>query len=573
MTFTIWDFLIIIVFFCVVWGFSLFKSRKEATSEDYFLAGRGATWPFIGFSLLAANISTEHFVGMSGQGAGVSGLAIGSYEWIASITMVFVAIFFLPRFLSAGLYTIPEYLEYRYNTACRLIMSVFMLLMLVFVTTVSVVYSGGVAMKTFMGPVLTGWTQPQLLLLGIWLVGVAAMVYTVFGGLKAVIWADLFQGSALLVGGAIVLFLTLRAIGGWDAAMSHEFVRQRMHTMMPADHPYVPWTMLMLGIWVPNFYYWGLNQYITQRTLAAETLRQGQLGVIFAAALKLVIPFVIVMPGIMAPILYPNLLGAIESGAGGARDSIDEAYPTLIRELVPAGVMGFVLAALAGAVVSSLASMLNSASTIFTMDVYRRLMHRNATQRQLVTMGRSLTFGFVIIACVMAPILADPKFGGVFTFIQEFQGMFTPGILAAFLFGFIVKRAPSAAAITGMIGAPTLYAIMKWPPKLILAAVYGPQGFDPNTMKAGVFFSAHNIDPGAFHGLMARLFDMAFLNRMSISFVTVLILMGLVTSIWPLKKPFVIPVNEKFDMRPTPSVVWLGTAVIVATLALYVVFW
>lgn len=566
MRFTILDFAIIVIFFCIVWGFSLFKSRKEKTSEDYFLAGRGATWPFIGFSLLAANISTEQFVGMSGQGAGVAGLAIASYEWIASITLVFVAIFFLPRFLRAGIYTIPEYLEYRYNTTCRLIMSFFMLLMLVFVTTVSVVYSGGVAMKTFMGPVLAGWSDKQVLYVGIWLVGVGAMVYTVFGGLKAVIWADLFQGSALLVGGAVVLFFTLHAIGGWNAAMSHEFVRQRMHTIMPADNPLVPWTMMVLGIWIPNFYYWGLNQYITQRTLAAQTLRQGQLGVIFAAALKLLIPFVIVMPGIMAPVLYPHLLN------GPARDSIDEAYPTLIRELIPAGIMGFVLAALAGAVVSSLASMLNSASTIFTMDVYRRLLHRDASQKTLVSLGRALTFVFVIVACLMAPILDNPKFGGVFTFIQEFQGMFTPGILAAFLFGFIVKRAPAGAAITGLVGAPTLYALMKWPPKLILAGIYGAQGFDPNTMKAAEFFTRHNIAPGSLNGFLGRLFDMAFLNRMSIAFVIVLVLMGLVTAIWPLKKPFVIPVNEKFDMRPTPAVVWLGSVVILATLVLFAVF-
>ncbi|MCE5231043.1 solute:sodium symporter family transporter [bacterium] len=569
MTLTIWDLLIIVAFFCVVWGFSLFKSRKEKTSEDYFLAGRGATWPFIGFSLLAANISSEQFVGMSGQGAGVSGLAIASYEWIASITLVFVAIFFLPRFLRAGIYTIPEYLEYRYNTTCRLIMSVFMLLMLVLVTTPSVVYSGGVAMQTFMGDVLKAreWTDPQILLLGIWLVGVAAMVYTVFGGLKAVIWADLFQGSALLLGGAVVLFFTLGKIGGWNAAMSHAFVQHRMHTMMPANHPYVPWTMILLGIWIPNFYYWGLNQYITQRTLAAQTLRQGQLGVIFAAGLKMLIPFVIVMPGIMAPILYPQLL------EGPARDSIDNAYPTLIKGLIPAGVMGFVLAALAGAVVSSLASMLNSASTIFTMDVYRRLFHREASQRALVSLGRALTFAFLIIACLMAPMLADPKYGGVFTFIQEFQGMFTPGILAAFLFGFIVKRAPAAAAITGLIGAPALYSMMKWPPKLMLEAAYGAQGFDPNTMKAAEFFTKHNIDPGALNGFLGRLFDMAFLNRMSISFVIVLALMGLVTAMWPLKKPFVIPVNEKFDMRPAKSVVWLGSLVILVTLALYVYFW
>jgi SSS family solute:Na+ symporter len=531
-----YDVAVIVAFFAIVYAVSLYKSRREKTSDDYFLAGRGATWPFIGFSLIAANISTEHFVGMAGQSAGISGLAISSFEWVAAITLVAVAWYFLPRFLSAGIYTIPEFLEYRYNVATRMIMSFFMLVMLVFVTTVSVVYSAGVALQTFFGESLAaqGWSDWQILQAGIWVTGVAAVIYTAFGGLKAVLWADLFQGSALILGGAVVLYFTLHAIGGWDAAMAHPYIAERMHVVKAGSHPVVPWTIFMLGIWIPNFYYWGLNQFITQRALAARTLRQGQLGVLFAAFLKLLIPFIIVVPGLMAPVLFPQDL----PNPSGTALALDHAYPTLVRNLVPPGWMGLFLAALAGAVVSSIASMLNSASTIFTMDVYRRLLHRDAPQQKLVRLGRALTVVFVLIACLMT-MIPNLFQGGVFTFIQEFQGMFTPGILAVFVFGFVFQRAPAAAAITGMIACPISYALLTW--------------------------------PTAWVGL-TLLSEMPYLNRMAIAFVVSLLSMAVVTVMAPLQKPAVIPRNESFDMRPSRSVVWLGVLCILLTVALYVSF-
>ena len=569
MELTVLDLTFFVLFVGFVITFAMYMSRKKKDSTEYFLAGRAATWPLIGFSLIAANISTEHFVGMSGQGAGMAGLAIASYEWIAAITLVFVALFFLPRFLRAGIFTIPEYLEYRYNATCRLIMSFFMLIMIVFVTTVSVVYSGGIAVRTFFGDylqsVFPNLTEVGTLMWGIWLIGLAAAIYSVFGGLKAVIWADLFQGSALIVGGAIVLGYTLNAIGGFSGAMEHEYVQERMHVAMPADHPIVPWTILVLGIWIPNFYYWGLNQFITQRTLAAKTLREGQLGVIFAAGLKLLIPFIIVMPGIMAPVLFPEQLPDAAN-----RTSVDEAYPTLIRELVGPGWRGFILAALAGAVVSSLASMLNSASTIFTMDVYKRLYDRAAPQRTLVTIGRVTTIICLIIACLMAPMLRQERFQGVFNYIQEFQGMFTPGILAAFIFGFAVRRAPALAAIVGLIACPIISALMKWPAVWILQGLY--EFPTPQTPAAEVL-AGLEVAPGAFVQFLGFLHDLAFLNRMAITFVIVLIVMGAITIARPLAQPVTMPVQADFDMKPSRAVTVLGLAVIAVTVALYLYFW
>jgi solute:Na+ symporter, SSS family len=420
MELSILDISLFAAFFALVVGVSMYKSRKEENEEDYFLAGRGLVWPLIGISLIAANISTEQFVGMAGQGAGNVGLAIASYEWMAAITLVIVAFLFLPKFLSSGIFTIPEFLEYRYNKTARTIMAVYMMLIYVAVTLAAVLYSGGLALHTIFNMDLTA---------AVWLIGIIAALYTTWGGLKAVAWADLFQGTALIIGGFIVLFFGLDAVGGLPVFL--ESNEDKLHMILPADHPVLPWTALIIGLWIPNLYYWGLNQYIAQRGLAAKSLKHGQLGVIFAAAIKLIIPFIIVFPGIMAAQLYPEQLS----------DS-DMAYPLLIKNLIPTGLRGLIFAALAGAVISSLASMLNSASTIFTMDIFKGFIKKDPSRKELVKTGRIATMIFVLIGCVIAPNLGHPRFLGIFTYIQEFQGFISPGVLAAFLFGLIVKKLP-----------------------------------------------------------------------------------------------------------------------------------
>ncbi|CAG1023429.1 partial Sodium/glucose cotransporter, partial [Patescibacteria group bacterium] len=337
------DISVFALFFLIVVGTSMYKSRKEETGEDYFLASRSLIWPIIGISLIAANISSEQFVGMSGQSAGNVGLAIASYEWMAAITLVFVAFFFLPKFLSSGIYTIPEFLQYRYNSTARSLMAFYTMVIYVGVTISAVIYSGAITIYTIFNVDIE---------IAVWGIGIIAALYTTWGGLKAVAWADVFQGTALIIGGGVVLIFGLSAVGGFDSFFTHN--ADRLHMVLPADHPVLPWTALVVGLWIPNIYYWGLNQYITQRTLAAKSLREGQKGIIFAAAIKIIIPFVIVFPGIMAAQLY-----------SGSMNNTDAAYPLLIKNLIPAGLRGFMLAAIAGAVISSLASMLNSASTIF----------------------------------------------------------------------------------------------------------------------------------------------------------------------------------------------------------------
>ncbi len=498
-----------LVFIFAVVGFSMFKSRREEGSEDYFLAGRGLKWYLIGFSIVAANLSTEQFVGMSGQSAGIVGLAVSGYQLLGAVTIVFVAVFFLPRFLRAGIYTMPEYLEYRYNVSARAIMAAYMVVIYVCVTITAVIYSGALTLHTIF---------EMDLVKAAWLVGAVAAIYTTWGGLKAVVWADLFLGAGLLLGGLLTMALGFNAIG---VRTFFEANADRMHMVLPSDHPEIPWTALVIGLWIPNFYYCGLNQFITQRTLAAKSLREGQLGIIFAAALWLLVPFAIVMPGIMAVHLYGDQLA-----------TPDEAYPTLVRHLVPGGLRGFIFAALAGAVISSLASMLNSASTIFTMDIYKRHLSKGAPQESLVRMGRVLTVVFVLIGCTIAPYLGNDRFQGVFHYIQEFQGYISPGILAAFVFGFAVKSAPAAAGNAALILTVPLYGFLQW-----------------------------------------QFGEIAFLNRMAITFVAILAIMSAITMLRPLAEPKEMPVREEIEVTTSPLVLVLGGLVILGVVAFYAVFW
>ncbi len=667
---------VFVIFVVAVIGVGLWKSRSEEIDDehgarDYFLAGRGLTWWLVGFSLIAANISTEQFVGMSGKAADWLGMAIASYEWMAAITLVVVAFLFIPTFLKSGIFTIPEFLEYRYNPFARTVMAISTLVILVGVPTASVIYSGAkVITVNFQGQSLFGLDLGSITV-GCWIIGTLAAIYVFAGGLKACAWADLIQGTALIAGGAIIAYLAMRLLGTADPAAlaatattsvdpaqlvdagalerlqllnAGDWETGKLHMVRPASDPEIPWTALVVGLWIPNFFYWGLNQYITQRTLGSKSLAEGQRGVVFAAFLKLLIPFVVVIPGVLAynlftsdlesaavvknakaiatyaPDLYEQLSDTVkpdptellfvndikainkrlEAGrnnppggivffrfsetfaANHTVDAIrviennaeqldvvldvhadptvimdlnrglldqaragsskvhelvlrdyDAAFPVLIKNLLPAGtgLKGFVLAAIFGAVVSSLASMLNSSSTIFAMDIFHKIK-KNASQVQLVTVGRISVVVFVFIAMLIAPRLDNPKFGGIFTFIQEFQGFISPGILSIFLFGVLVSRAPRACGTVGLILNPILYGSLK---------VFAP--------------------------------EIAFLNRMAICFFIILAVLALMTLLKPLPQPVTLPVNETMDMTTDGRTKIFGVAVILLTLTLYAVFW
>ena len=561
----------------VIW-LGIWKSSdsgsKGAGASDYFLAGRGLTWWLVGFSLIAANISTEQFVGMSGASANWLGMAIASYEWMAAVTLVVVAFWFLPKFLKAGLYTIPEFLEYRFGSVARLAMAIPAIITLVFVTTSSVIFSGAKFVSEYYTdvPVLNSLTAMC------WLIALFAAVYVFVGGLKACAWTDLIWGAALILGGVVVMVLAFSALndtpaeeliltkvenssatvedlenaGGWERFMllndgvdGEAIARNgpngsggKVHMVRPIEDSDIPWTALLIGLWIPNFFYWGLNQYIVQRTLGSKSLAEGQKGIVFAAFLKLIIPFVVVIPGILAFNLFSGDLLA----ADGTYD-YDRAFPVLVRNLIKPYPMisWFVLAALCGAVISSLASMLNSASTIATMDLYAKFAgQRNS--HQLVKVGRVFVLIFVALAGIVAPQLDN--FTSIFKYIQEFQGFISPGILAVFIFGFFSPKTPQFFGWLGIVVNAVCYGLLK---------LIGPW-----IVTNGWWYSD---------------VEMAFLDRMAICFFIVVLTGVGVTALKPLQKPVNMPVNEGMSLESSKGARWVGGLVCVMTLGLYVVFW
>ncbi len=573
----------IILFFVSVIGVIAFgiwkggqgeKKEGESGASDYFLAGRGLTWWLVGFSLIAANISTEQFVGMSGSAANWLGMAIASYEWMAAITLVVVAFWFLPKFLRAGLYTIPEFLEYRFGVVARMTMAIPALVTLVFVATSSVIYSGAKFVSQYYHdvPFLNSLTAMC------WLIAIFAAVYVYVGGLRACAWTDLVWGSALIAGGAIVMVLAfgtladkpaeeliltkvqnssatvedLRDAGPWERFMllndgkdGEAAVREgpngsggKIHMVRPITDTDIPWTALLVGLWIPNFFYWGLNQYIVQRTLGSKSLAEGQKGIVFAAGLKLIIPFVVVIPGILA---Y-NLFAGDMLRPDGTYD-YDSAFPVLVRNLVKPFplISWFVLAALAGAVISSLASMLNSASTIATMDLYQKITGEKS-EKKLVGMGKIFVSVFVVLAALLAPKL--DSFGGIFAYIQEFQGFISPGILMVFVFGFFSPRTPRYFGWLGIVVNALAYGLLKW-------------GVGAWIVSQGWWFSA----------------EMAFLDRMALCFFIVGGVGALVTLLNPLPQPVKMPVSDSIALETSSSAKVWGWLVVVGTLALYAIFW
>jgi len=463
---------IFIAYALLILGIGLFVSRQkkgtEKSAEDYFLASKSLPWWAIGASLIAANISAEQFIGMSGSGFAL-GLAIASYEWMAAITLLVVGKYFLPIFIEKGLYTIPEFIEKRFSSNLKTILAVFWIALFVFVNLTTVLYLGGKALDTIVG---TG--DGAILLNSIIGLGLFAAAYSLWGGLAAVAWTDVVQVVLLIFGGLLMTYFALSNVTDSGSAIDglryvYNTVPERFSMILSKGEIITPngkdayfdlpgLGVLIGGLWVANLYYWGFNQYIIQRTLAAKSLKEGQKGIVFAAFLKLLIPVIVVIPGIIAyvmnldpatGVLNMELLhseGFIGSAGNVANDN---AAPWLIKNFIPAGLKGLILAALAAAIVSSLASMINSTSTIFTMDIYKSLIRPKASNKQMVTVGRLTGLVALVIAMILAPQLGS--LGQVFQFIQEYTGVVSPGILAVFLMGLFYKKATNNAAIWGVI--------------------------------------------------------------------------------------------------------------------------
>lgn len=463
----------IVVFgaYCVlILGIGLWVSRdkdgKQKNAEDYFLASKSLPWWAIGASLIAANISAEQFIGMSGSGFAI-GLAIASYEWMAAITLLVVGKFFLPIFIKKEIYTIPEFVEKRFSTNLKTILAIFWIALFVFVNLTTVLYLGARAMDTVIGAGDGSMMMGSILALGLF-----AAAYSLWGGLSAVAWTDVVQVVLLVIGGLVTTFITLQDVsptGGIIDGFVHVYntVPGKFSMILSKGEIITPdgkdawWDLpglavLVGGMWVANIYYWGFNQYIIQRTLAAKSLEESQKGIVFAAALKMIIPLIVVVPGIIAFVMNADASGQLTAQTLDPsflnKEGVvinDNAFPWLVRSFIPAGLKGLVLAALAAAIVSSLASMLNSTSTIFTMDIFRPYINKNASDKLTVNVGRISGAVALVIAMIIAPMLGN--LGQAFQFIQEYTGIISPGILAVFLTGLFWKRATNNAAIWGVI--------------------------------------------------------------------------------------------------------------------------
>jgi SSS family solute:Na+ symporter len=473
MQFSAVDYGVFIIYILVIVGLGLWVSREkkghEKDSKDYFLASKALPWWAIGSSLIAANISAEQFIGMSGSGFAI-GLAIASYEWMAAITLIIVGKFFLPIFIEKGLYTIPEFIEKRFSTNLKTILAVFWVALFIFVNLTSVLFLGGKAIDTIMGS-----GDGSLTLYAILGLALITAAYSLYGGLSAVAWTDVVQVALLVVGGLITTAFALHYVtpeGGILHGFSHVLNQAdaKFHMILSRDNPEffnLPGIAVLIGgMWVANLYYWGFNQYIIQRTLAAKSLGEAQRGIAFAAFLKLIIPLIVVIPGIVAYVMFSQPEGT--AAIGGVKEAFlnmdgslnyDKAYPWLISTFIPVGLKGLVLAALTAAIVSSLASMLNSTSTIFTMDIYKPFLNRQASEKNLVTTGRITALVALVIAILMAPIMGNiPQ---MFQYIQEYTGLVSPGILGVFLMGLFWKKATNNAAIIGVLSSIVVALLLK----------------------------------------------------------------------------------------------------------------
>ena len=455
--FAVLDFVIVAVYAVMIIGLGFFFSRskgKEKSTEDYFLAGKSLPWWAIGASLIAANISAEQYIGMSGSGF-AGGLAIASYEFMAALTLIIVGKFFLPIFIKQGIYTIPEFVEKRFSANLKTILAVFWLALFIFVNLTSILFLGGKAIDTIVG---TG--DGSLIMPAIFILATVAVAYSLYGGLSAVAWTDVIQVILLVVGGVITTLFALKAVSPDSSILSGishvtDVASDKFDMILSRDNPEysnLPGIYVLIGgLWVANLYYWGFNQYIIQRTLAAKSISEAQHGIVFAAFLKMLIPFIIVIPGIIAWVMYSE-------GYAGATEAFelpdgtlnnDKAFPWLISTLLPTGLKGLVLAALSAAIVSSLASMLNSISTIFTMDIYKPYVNPTAESKKYVNVGRITAVVALFVAIAVSPLLSSMD--QMFQYIQEYTGLVSPGILAVFIMGLFWKKATNKGAVWGIL--------------------------------------------------------------------------------------------------------------------------
>lgn len=549
------DYLVFFIYFLIVatYGYWVYRRKKKASttaSHDYFLAEGSLTWWAIGASLIASNISAEQMIGMSGNGFKM-GLAIATYEWMAAATLMIVAIFFIPVYLKNKIYTMPQFLNQRYNSTVAMIMAVFWLLLYVVVNLTSILYLGALAIHAISG---------LPLYLCMVFLALFAIVITL-GGMKVIGYTDVIQVFFLIVGGLATTYLALTLVAekfGETGVLNGlrlltDKADDHFHMILKKDNPNfisLPGlTVLLGGMWIVNLNYWGCNQYITQRALGAD-LKTARTGLLFAAFLKLLMPVIVVLPGIAAYVLYQN--GAFQSEMMLNGEIVqDNAYPTMLNLLGP-GLKGLAFAALTAAVVASLAGKANSIATIFALDIYKKKINPEADEKKLVNVGKIAVVLSLIIGVVIAPFMGIDKKGG-FEFIQEYTGFVSPGIFAMFILGFFWKKTTSNAALFATVGGFVFSVFFKFLPKIADMAFLEPYGF------------AAKVD---------GVYEIPFLDRMGFVFAICILGMWIISTIDNKRgvKPHGLEIDRSmFKLHPAFAVGALLVGGILT--ALYTIFW
>lgn len=560
-TLQIYDYLVFLIYFLIVAGYGYYVYRRKqvqsvSASHDYFLAEGSLTWWAIGTSLIASNISSEQFIAMSGNGFKM-GLAIATYEWMAALTLIIVAVFFIPVYLKNKIYTMPQFLSQRYNGNVAMIMAVFWLLLYVIVNLTSILYLGALAINGISG------IQLDLCMYGLAFFAIVIAL----GGMKVIGYTDVIQVVFLIFGGLVTTYLALNKVAelngqtGMVEGFNYMFDQSGDHFHMILDrsnsnYPSLPGlTVLLGGMWIVNLNYWGCNQYITQRALGAD-LQTARSGILFAGFLKLLMPIIVVLPGIAAYVIH--MKGGLQTEMLDADGILnpDKSYPVLLN-LLPVGLKGLSFAALTAAVVASLAGKVNSISTIFTLDIFKKKINTEASEKQLVRVGKITVVVAMLVAAVIAPFLGIDKKGG-FEFIQEYTGFVSPGIFAMFILGFFWKKTSSNAALFATIGGFVLSVIFKFLPQLMNLEFLSQYGFVTLVEQKDKTMA----------------FEIPFLDRMGFVFV-LCVLMMVVISLWDEKRGIVskgLEVDTK--MFKVSNGFAVGTLIIVGLLvALYSIFW
>ncbi len=550
------DYLVFLFYFIVVagYGYWVYRRKKKATttaSHDYFLAEGSLTWWAIGASLIASNISAEQFIGMSGSGFKM-GLAISTYEWMAAATLMIVAIFFIPVYLKNKIYTMPQFLNQRYNGTVAMIMAVFWLLLYVVVNLTSILYLGALAINSISGLDTT---------LCMYALAVFAIFITL-GGMKVIGYTDVIQVFFLILGGLVTTYIALNLVsekfGGsgvvdgfklmTEKANDHFHMIFKKENSSYMDLPGL--TVLIGGMWIVNLNYWGCNQYITQRALGAD-LKTARSGILFAAFLKLLMPVIVVLPGIAAYVLHQQGSFQTEMMQNGELNP-DTAYPVLLN-LLPAGLKGLSFAALTAAIVASLAGKANSISTIFTLDIYKKHLRKDADEKKMVQIGKITVVVAMVLAIIIAPLMGIDKKGG-FQYIQEYTGFVSPGIFAMFILGFFWKKTTSNAALFATVGGFAFSLFFKFLPGFMNLSFLEQFGF------------AKANDKGVF--------EIPFLDRMGFVFLICIIGMAIISIIENKRgvKPNALEIDRKmFKLSPGFAV---GALIVCGILAaLYTIYW